>query len=177
MAPRTKVTVAFCSARPRDEAGRRKPRLDDERRAVQQRLEETVQRVGVEHRQRRHQHVALADAEKLAGIERPPEILGVRTAHALRQAGGAGRVEDRERIARLDRVRRKAVRRAAETARHFRCGKSGPCPSPTSHSASSAIRVARQGRQHRRQSALDDHKRARRNCRGCARAAPRARRC
>ena len=103
-----------------DETGRREPRLDHKRRAVQQRLVEAVQRVGVEHRQRRHQHVAVADAEKFAGIDRPPEILRVRTTHALRQPGGAGGVEDRQRIARLDRVRRQPFCRAAGTARDFK---------------------------------------------------------
>ncbi len=45
------------------------------------------------------QYVALAHIKLPAGIGAPPEILGVRTAHALRRTGGARRVEDREQIA------------------------------------------------------------------------------
>ena len=51
---------------------------------------------------------------QVAGIDGPPEILRVRAAHAFGQAGGAGGVEDRERVARLDRVRRQAFLRRRE---------------------------------------------------------------
>ena len=56
----------------------------------------------MEQRQRRVQHVAFAGAELPAGVDAPPEILRVRTAHAFRQAGGAGSVENGERIAGTD---------------------------------------------------------------------------
>jgi hypothetical protein len=98
----------------RHEAGGGEARLDDQCCSIQQRLEKGIQGVGVEHRQGGHQHIALADADQVAGINRPPEILRVRTAHAFGQARGAGGVEDRKRVARLDRMRRHARLRRRE---------------------------------------------------------------
>jgi hypothetical protein len=77
----------------------------------------SVERVGVKQWQRRHQHIAVADAEKATGVGRPPKILGVRTAHAFRQAGCAGCVENGEGIAGLDRMWRHAVARLRERSR------------------------------------------------------------
>ena len=156
----------------RHEARRGKTRLDDQRRAVQQRLEESVQGVGVEHRQGRHQHVALAHAEELAGIDGPPEILGVRAAHALGQAGRTGRVEDREGVAGLDRVRRPALlrRRERRASDVFDLGLCRFADQPQGFE-----RNARtvQRREHRCQLALDDHEPRSAIARMCSSCAPR----
>ena len=140
----------------RHEAGRRKPRLDNQRRAIEQRLEKRVQGVGVEHRQRRHQHVVLAHAEKFAGIERPPEILRMRAAHALRQPGGPGGVENGKGIARLDRVGRHALLRPRKRRGRKVFHAWGR---PFADQPQGLERHARavQRREHGHQFALDDH--------------------
>jgi len=51
--------------------------------AVEQRLIERVQRVGVEQRQRGEQHVALTDVERARRIDAPPKHLRLRAADAL----------------------------------------------------------------------------------------------
>ena len=73
--------------------------LDNERRAGEQRLEKRVQRIRMEQRQRRQQGLAFLQAEQLAAVDAPPEILRMRAAHAFRQSGRAGGVEDRQRLA------------------------------------------------------------------------------
>ena len=71
----------------------------------------------MEERKRRQQHVVLADAEKPRRVDAPPEVLGVRAADALREAGRAGGIENRERVARLDRMRRHAHSRLRKRSR------------------------------------------------------------
>ena len=88
------------------ETGGGKFRLERVGAAVQERLIESVQRIGVEQRQRREQHIALSDVERARRIDAPPEHLRLRTADALGRTRGAGRIEDRDRVVRPHRCGR-----------------------------------------------------------------------
>src|ERR1700740_1257095 len=80
-------------------------------RAKEQRLEEGVERIGVEERERRHENIALLHAEPDRGDDAPPLTLRGRTDDTLRRARGAGGIENRERIARPELRRRQWVGR------------------------------------------------------------------
>ena len=67
--------------------------------AVQERLIERIQRIGVEQGQCREQHIALADAERPRRIDAPPEQLRLRTTHTLCRPRRARCVEDRDGVA------------------------------------------------------------------------------
>ena len=99
------------------EVGRREAFLVGHADAHQKRLEEGVQRVGVKQRQRRLQNVFAGEPEQRRGVGAPPEILRVRTADALRRPGGAGRVEDRQHVARPHRLSLAGFRRDGEGRR------------------------------------------------------------
>ena len=88
---------------PGPEGGGGEARFGHQLRAVRQRLVEGVQRVGVEQRQGGDQHVARPDAEDLAGVGGPPEVLRLRAAHPLGRPRRAGGVEDRDRLPGPDR--------------------------------------------------------------------------
>ncbi len=105
--------------------------------AGQQRLIEGVERVGVEQRQAGAEHVAGLDLQQRGGVDRPPEVLRLRAADALRRPGGAGRVEDQREIVGLHRRRRDRLAAGRHRlARRWR--RDGPTPSPISQIVSTA---------------------------------------
>ena len=94
--------------------------------ADQDRLVERVQRIGVEQRQRREQHVALADSERARRIDAPPEHLRLRATHALGGTGRARRIEDRDRLARSQRGGRDPLAESRQRQSPFAPGAPSP---------------------------------------------------
>ena len=91
-----------------------KPLLEANSRASQKGLIKGIERIGMKQWQARAEDIVSAQLQQRCGVDRPPEILRLRAADALRRAGGAGGIEDQRRIAGLHRSRRHPV----ATARH-----------------------------------------------------------
>ena len=92
--------IGHGGARPRHgrpEPRDRKARLDHLPAAMQERLEEAVERIGMEKRQRRVQRIAPPETQHMPGIDAPPEELRMRADDALGRSGGARGIKDGQR--------------------------------------------------------------------------------